>query len=263
MLAQRLAVAAVGIPIVLLVVWVGGPTFHVVVAGVLALTAVEFYHAARKEWRTPVALAAGLGAAALAIAATEGIDWLVYAMAAASLASLSLLVLTSDTEDGAADWGGFLSAVVYAGFLGAHFILLRDEGGGRDLVLLVLLGTYATDSFAYFVGKTVGRRAFAPRISPSKTWEGTAAAVVGGFATVIVLNALLDAGLSTLEVIPLALLFPVFAIAGDLAESVIKRSLKVKDTSSLIPGHGGLVDRLDSLLFTNALVYYWLIWVVE
>ena len=261
MFAQRVAVAAVAIPVILLVVYVGGPLFHVVIGAVLAVAALELYHAMRGSWLAPLALAAAVSAALLAAAATEGFDWLVYTLAGVSLGSLAILVLTSDVEQAAANWGGFLAAVIYCGFLGAHFILLRDLDGGRELVFLVLLATYTADSFAYFAGRTLGRHKFSPRVSPNKTWEGTAAAMIGGFLAVVLLNWWLDIDMSAEEVVPLAVLFPVFCVVGDLAESVLKRSLGVKDTSGLIPGHGGVVDRLDSLLFTAALVYYW-VWLV-
>jgi phosphatidate cytidylyltransferase len=262
-LLQRVAVAAVAIPIILAVVVGGGALYDAVLAVVLAAAAVEFFWMVRGEWRTPLAIGAGAAAAGLVIGADEGYDWLVYALAIAAGASLTLLVVTSDVEDGAANWTAFLGGLIYCGFLGAHFALLRDADEGRDLVLIVLLGTYTADSAAYFAGITIGHHKFAPTISPNKTWEGTTGAIIGGIVAVVVLAYVLDIDWSFLEIFGLALLFPVFAIAGDLAESVLKRSLHVKDTSSLIPGHGGLVDRLDSLLFTAPLAFYWLIWVVN
>jgi phosphatidate cytidylyltransferase len=258
---QRVAVAAVAIPLILLVVYVGGPLFHIVIGAGLAVAALELYHAMRGSWLAALAMGAAVSAALLSAAATEGFDWLVYTLAGVSLASLAIPVLTADVEQAAVNLGGFLVAVIYCGFLGAHFILLRDLDGGRELVFLVLLATYTADSFAYFAGKTIGRHKFSPRISPNKTWEGTAAAMAGGFLAVILLNWWLDIDLASEEVIPLAILFPVFCVVGDLAESVLKRSLGVKDTSGLIPGHGGVVDRLDSLLFTAVLVFYW-VWLI-
>lgn len=244
------------------VVLVGGALFDAVLAAVLGLAALEFFWMVHGRWQAPLATAAGLAAGGLVFGANEGYDWLVYTLAIASGASLAILVLTSDVEDGAANWTAFLGGAIYCGFLGAHFALLRDADEGRDLVLIVLLATYTADSAAYFAGITLGRHKFTPRISPNKTWEGTAGAMVGGIVAVVVLGYAFDIDWSFLEILGLALLFPIFAVVGDLAESVIKRSLQVKDTSNLIPGHGGLVDRLDSLLFTAPLVYYWLVWVV-
>jgi phosphatidate cytidylyltransferase len=261
--AQRLAVAAIAIPIIVVLVWVGGAAFDIALAIVLAITAVEFFQMARGQWRTPMALATALAAGGLVFAADEGYDWLVYGLAIVAVVSLVVLVATSDIEAGYLNWSAFTAAVVYVGFLGAHFALLRDADEGRYLVLFVLLGTYIVDSVAYAAGKTMGRHRFTPRISPGKTWEGTAACLLLGPPALVLLALLLDIDWDTLEIVGVALLFPAFAVAGDLAESVLKRSLQLKDTSQLIPGHGGLVDRIDSLLFTAALAFYWLVWVVE
>jgi phosphatidate cytidylyltransferase len=289
-LAERVAVAALGIPLLVLVVYVGGVTYDIVLGALLTIAAVELFNAFRPprgtgqpskatpletaaptdrdwaslaQWLSPMAALTGLASAALVAGADSGYDWFVFAMAGAVGATLLLLVVTSNIENGAPDWSAALVAIAYVGFLGAHFALLRDLHDGREFVFLVLLATWSTDSFAYLVGKTVGRQKFTPRISPNKTWEGTLAGVAGGFGVVLLLNWLLDLELTAAEVVPLALLFPIFAVAGDLAESMLKRSLGVKDMSNLIPGHGGVVDRLDSLLFTCGLVYYWLIWVVD
>ena len=150
---------------------------------------------------------------------------------------------------------------MYVGFLGSHLILLRDAANGEDWVLLALLATFATDTSAYFVGRLIGRTKIAPSISPGKTLEGALAGFAAGLATVLILNWALDAG-AGLEIIPLAFLLPALAQLGDLAESLIKRGAGVKDASHAIPGHGGFLDRLDSVLFTAPLVYYYLTWII-
>ncbi|MEE8346094.1 MAG: phosphatidate cytidylyltransferase, partial [Dehalococcoidia bacterium] len=151
--------------------------------------------------------------------------------------------------------------LLYVGFLGSHLIFLRDAPNGSDWVLLVLLATFATDTAAYIVGRLIGRTKISPAISPGKTLEGSLGGLVAGAAAVLVLNWALDAGAGA-EIVLLALLLPVFAQFGDLAESLIKRGGGVKDASRVIPGHGGFLDRLDSLLFTVPLVYYFLTWVI-
>jgi len=144
----------------------------------------------------------------------------------------------------------------------AHFVLLREVSNGRDWVLLTVLGTFAVDTAAYFVGRTIGRRKLAPAISPGKTVEGTIGGLAGGFAAVVLANYFLGIRLEAALIVPLAALLPVAAVVGDLAESIIKRGMHVKDASHLIPGHGGVLDRLDSLLFTFPVVFYYLVWVV-
>jgi len=159
-------------------------------------------------------------------------------------------------------WMSVPVAVGYIGVLGAHFVPLRDLDGDGGWVFLAILATWSTDTFAYGVGRLIGRRKIAPRISPGKTLEGTAAGLAGGLASVIVIAEVLDLPMSVGEAALLGALLPAAAVLGDLVESHIKRGAGVKDTSDLVPGHGGFLDRLDSLLFTVPLVYYFAIWVV-
>jgi phosphatidate cytidylyltransferase len=102
----------------------------------------------------------------------------------------------------------------------------------------------------------------APAISPGKTIEGAAGSLVAGFIAVFVLDAVLDLGFETVHLVALGLILPPVIMVGDLAESALKRALNVKDTSGLVPGHGGIADRLDSLLFAAPAVYYYLKWII-
>jgi phosphatidate cytidylyltransferase len=138
---------------------------------------------------------------------------------------------------------------------------LRQLGGdtsdlGRNWLLVALLVTFATDSGAFLVGKNLGRRPLAPRISPSKTWEGA----IGGFllavATALVLGQFLELGLSRWQTGLIGATVGMVSQLGDLFESKLKRISQVKDAGSIIPGHGGMLDRLDSLLFSIPAVYY-------
>jgi len=271
MLPQRVAVSIVGIPVVIALTLLGGPAFTVVAALVLVIAALEFYAATDpsstagqsrtlRDQRLPGLIGAA-GVALLVAAADNGFDW--WARALTLLVILPFLppILRGETTTGLRDWLWALGGLIYLGFLGSHFVFLRDAPNGRDWVLLALLATFATDTSSYFVGQLVGRTKITPAISPGKTLEGSLAGFAGGVAAVLVLNWALDAGAGA-EIIPLALLLPLVAQLGDLAESLIKRGAGVKDASRFIPGHGGFLDRLDSLLFTIPLVYYYLTWVV-
>jgi len=172
------------------------------------------------------------------------------------------LILRGDPEAGFRDWAWAVPGIAYVGFLGAHLVLLRELDDDGKWVFLAVLGTWATDTFSYFAGRAFGRHHPAPKISPGKTVEGFAAGYAGGFAGILVLDIILGLPLSTLEAAVLGLLFPAAAMTGDLAESLIKRGAHIKDTSELVPGHGGFLDRLDSILFTTPLVYYFVIWAV-
>jgi phosphatidate cytidylyltransferase len=156
-----------------------------------------------------------------------------------------------------------VSGVVYVGFLGAHLVLLRELDDDGDWVFVAVLATWAADTGAYFVGRLIGRRQIAPAISPGKTLEGSIACVAVGFPAVFLVAWVTGLDIDEAELAPLALLLPLVAIVGDLGESLIKRGAGIKDASELVPGHGGFLDRLDSILFTVPLVFYYVIWVIK
>jgi len=143
---------------------------------------------------------------------------------------------------------------VYVSLLFSHLILLQGLGkNGPFLVLAVFIGTWSADIAAYAGGHLMGRRKLAPHISPGKTWEGV---IIGFLVTLVVLILLAFPGLNLSQRVLLGLAISVFAPLGDLVESSFKREAKIKDTGSLIPGHGGILDRFDSLLFTGTVSYY-------
>ncbi|HET7738150.1 MAG TPA: phosphatidate cytidylyltransferase, partial [Tepidiformaceae bacterium] len=146
-------------------------------------------------------------------------------------------------------------ALFYIGVLLSTLVLLRDGEDGRSWVFLAILATFAVDTGAYAVGRAIGRHKLAPKISPAKTWEGAVGGYIAGAAAVFGLNALLGLDVATAAILPLALLLPPAAMAGDLLESWMKRRMGVKDASGLLPGHGGFLDRLDSILLVTPLVY--------
>jgi phosphatidate cytidylyltransferase len=261
MLAQRVASAAVGIPIIIVLIWAGGPWYAGAACLVILIAAFEF-QAAHRRVLEPLSIIAAALAAAMAGGAFVGADWVLWFTIGAVGIPLVWVTLRADPGAALGDWQWAVTGTLYVGLLGAHIVLLREVSNGRDWVYLTVLGTFAADTAAFFVGRAIGRRKLAPTISPGKTVEGTAGGLVGGFAAIALLNYFLGIRLEPALVAPLALLVPVAAVTGDLAESIIKRGMHIKDASSAIPGHGGFLDRLDSLLFTFPVVYYFLIWVV-
>ncbi len=261
MLPQRLATAAVGAPLVLLAIWVGHALLAAVVAAAVFIAVLEIAAARGPVLRPTALLAAGLAAALPAAVLAEG-DWLLGAVVAAVLVPTGALAFTRDPADGVEVWRASVSSSLYFGLLASHFVLLRELENGREWLIFLLLTVWIADTGAYFVGRTLGRHKLAPAVSPGKTIEGTVAAVVSGALAVVGLNQGLALGLAVEHVVALALILPPAAILGDLAESAIKRSLGLKDTSGLVPGHGGIADRLDSLLFAAPVVYYYLQWIV-
>ena len=250
-----------GLPIVLGLTIAGGPWFTAAVALVLFVATLEF-QASRAGWRRPLALGAAGWAAVLVVAAHAGGDWMLWAATGLVVLPLLWLTLTAPADDGLNQWLWVVGGVLYLGWLGSHIVLLRQGPDGRDWVLLALLATFATDTSSYFVGKTLGRRPIASRISPGKTLEGSVGGLLFGVAAVVLLNYFLGLRKEVALIVPVALLLPLTAQLGDLAESMLKRGMGIKDASQLVPGHGGVMDRLDSVLFTIVMIYYYVLWVV-
>lgn len=132
------------------------------------------------------------------------------------------------------------------------------EGTGLAWTLLLLLVTWGGDTFALVAGKLIGKRPFAPVLSPKKTKEGALAGLVAGLAIAVIAQHFLFKDLPLRHVIVVSILLGIFGQLGDLAESMIKRAAGIKDSSQLIPGHGGVLDRMDSLLFSIPVLYGYL-----
>jgi len=283
MLLVRVATAVVGVPIIIALIWWGGAGYSVAVGVILAVAALEFYTAVAPATGNPslaenplAALARRplprllnqrplglLGAALTALlvaGAHHGADWWTGALALAAVLPSVWLIARADTQRALSDWLVTVGGVLYVGWLGSYLIPLRQID--QDWVFLALFATFANDTGAYFVGRAVGRRPLAPRISPGKTVEGSLGGLLCGVAAAVVLNYALGLDVNAGPLIPLAVLVPIAAQLGDLAESLLKRSTGVKDAGVLVPGHGGVLDRLDSVLFVVPMVYYYAIWVV-
>ncbi len=260
-LPARLATAAVGIPALLLVIWLGGAPYVAAAAAILALGAYELAHAAGMRHRDPLTWCAALGAAALALAAARGQGAIILCVTGLLALTLLIEVLRADVPQGFARWAAAMGAALYPGVLGSHVVLLRQATDGRDWVLLMLLTTFATDTGAYAVGRLVGGPKLAPRISPGKTVAGALGGLASGTLAAAALAALLNLERPVGLTVALGAAVAVAGQLGDLAESLLKRSLGVKDLGRLFPGHGGAMDRLDSVLFTAPVVYWVVQWI--
>jgi phosphatidate cytidylyltransferase len=270
-LARRV-VSAIGIGLVVLpLVWAGGPWL----AGGVALLALggtwEFCRMLRQAGHRPMEpLGLLLALALVAIAYWRpGPDVLGGLLAGALMISLAWQVLQRDSTGGASaeasaealvGWGLTLAGALYVGWLAAHIVLLRGLAQGLLWVALALAITWASDIAAYSAGRAWGRRKLAPKISPHKTWEGGIAGLLAG--TLIALLAVPFLHVPVAHALALGFLATVAGTFGDLGESLIKRQVGVKDSGTLIPGHGGILDRIDSLLFVVVVVYYYAVWVL-
>ncbi len=265
MLWKRVVSSLVLLPLVVAVVWFGDPWISITVALFVLLGTLEFYRIAIiTGWRPFVFL--GTPLALLFILNVHCDDERTTPLLITAVIVLPLIrsLLYPVKRNAMMNWTWTIGGVFYVGWMMSHFILLRDMQEGRDWVFMVLFATFACDTSAYFIGRAFGKNKMAPVVSPGKTWEG-ALGGLGGTMLAVVIIAIIT-GLDEygyLYIIPLGFLIGVFAQIGDLAESAIKRSAETKEASGLIPGHGGMLDRLDSLIFTVILVYYWVLWVVQ
>jgi phosphatidate cytidylyltransferase len=165
----------------------------------------------------------------------------------------------------ATDFAITLSGALYLGWLGAYMISLRQLPNGIWWFLLALPAVWFADSGAYFIGRRFGRRPLSPRLSPKKTWEGYFGGILVGVLGGALFAALWGIRVGTDVMTPwhgalMGLIMSVVTPLGDLGESMVKRQVGVKDSSKLIPGHGGAFDRIDSWLWASVIGYYLIVW---
>ena len=154
-----------------------------------------------------------------------------------------------------------LFGILYIGFTLGHFLRLRNQNDGALLVFFVLLVTWAADAAAYYVGKTLGSRPLAPRLSPNKTVEGFLGGLIAAPVAAWIGHVWFLPAIRPVDCLILGVLFTVLGLLGDLSESALKRYAGVKDSGALIPGHGGMLDRIDSLLLNAPVFYYYMAFV--
>jgi phosphatidate cytidylyltransferase len=258
-LAQRILSALVGIPVLIALVAWGPAWLFTAVVLLFALGAQLELYRMFGDAGVRADRGAGLALGAFVVLAFAA-DRPVLLPLALSLAVL-LVVALGLTRDAGVEhaWTGVtltLLGVCYCAWLLGHAIWLRALPGGRMLTLFALGVTWCGESAAYFVGRRFGRRQLAARVSPGKTVEGGVAQVIVSVATAMTGAPLVR--LSIPEAVAVGLLLGTVGQIGDLSESFLKRSAGAKDAGHLIPGHGGVLDRLDSLLFNVPALYYWL-----
>ncbi len=260
LLARVLTALALG-AVVLAVVFLGRPLGMAVLVAALASFAVaEFYRLERQEHRKPNEV---FGIAAVAVmplaAALFPAAGLVAVVSA--LVGASLLWHLAFRQVSTADTATTVFGALYVGFTLSHLVLLRALPEGTVLVLVTFVSVWANDVFAYFIGVGVGRHKMAPHVSPHKSWEGF---LGGGVCALLVWLAAFSlsqtplggTGLSLAWHAAIGVAVPLAALVGDLVESRFKREAEAKDSGVLLPGHGGFLDRFDSMIVVSITVYY-------
>jgi len=269
---KRLLTAAVLIPPVVLLIQYSTPFwFFIFITAAVCVGLYEFYRMFKNSGYYPQAFIGTLAGAIVVTgfyigAVSEGEVALVFSpdvMVAAAfvLALLFRLFSKRDANGALVDVALTFTGVVYVAWLSAYLVLLRawNSNGidGRDLIFMLLLVTWATDTGAYYIGSAFGRHKLYPKISPKKSVEGAVGGLVFSIAMAVACKHLFYHGLDDHDAVAIGVILGIVGQVGDLAESMIKRSARVKDSGGIIPGHGGVLDRMDSLLLNAPALYYY------
>jgi phosphatidate cytidylyltransferase len=268
---KRVLTAVVLIPLVLVLVFLSPRwqwLFTLATALVAALAGWEYLGLAQHKGSNPPRLAVVIAIVALFAADFEWPDQLAPILGILCLTLLLYCTFGSSITEVFADAANSVFCLLYIGFTLIALPALRDQNNGPSLVVFLLCVVWSGDTFALYIGRPFGRHKLAPSLSPNKTWEGSIASVLG---SVIVAGALLAlseylARLNSVKLsyadeawwywLILAVIVNIAAQVGDLAESALKRSAGVKDSGTLLPGHGGILDRIDALLLAAPALWY-------
>jgi phosphatidate cytidylyltransferase len=262
-LLKRVLTALALAPIALALTWLGGWGFALLVAFAVVVSQFELYSLMRQaDIRPMVPLGLVLG---LLAALHPRLPWALPVLVAGGIVLLMVFVFRR-TEQPLSDISGTLLGVFYPAFLLSFAITLREadgfplmEGDGFWLMVTVLVGVWGADTIAYFTGRAFGKTKLLPAVSPKKTWEGAIGGLFGAFAIIAVFKVFaLSQALGWIDVVALGVCCGVAGPLGDLLVSRFKRSVGAKDTGNWLPGHGGLLDRLDAAILAVPLATLYL-----
>ncbi len=260
MLRNRILTALIGAPIVVLTLYLGGIPW---LAGIAVVSALAWFEMDRLVGRPHLAPERLIGLLFILVALVEAyltargllnIDLLLPTLTIMLIVSLSLALFDLN-ERPIVGWSLTFGTALYLGILLSHFILLRERSNGFWWVFVAGGLTWVYDASAYFAGSALGKHKLWPRISPKKSWEG----LIGASVITLIVGAVVGPwllGITWWQGVALGALIAVADPFGDFVVSLFKRQAQIKDAGSLLPGHGGFLDRLDSLMFTLPLAYY-------
>lgn len=277
-LTKRLTTAGVFIPLLVFIIYMGGIYYLILVLVFTVLGLNEFYTIMKTRGYNPWKVLGMIGGGLL-VAGTFILDSY-FLNIYFTLLILSILVaqlFRRELEVSISRISVTLFGILYPAWLLSHAVLLRNltiENPGSlhlfnllswgkntlgiSLVLFTLAATFMNDTGAYFIGRKWGKNKLARRVSPNKTVEGLVGGIIFTIITCILMRYILSLSLDYINLIVLALVLSLSALLGDLVESMLKREVDIKDSGNIFPGHGGILDRADSLLFTLPIAYYYL-----
>ncbi|MDZ7766110.1 MAG: phosphatidate cytidylyltransferase [Melioribacteraceae bacterium] len=263
----RILVSVIAIPFIALASYFGGILFLIFVLGIGLISFYEFSQLVKNKSSNPLLI---LGIVSVAvIISNQYFRWISFYNLALLISALLLFFELFRNKDSAIlNVAGSLLGVFYIGLFSSSLLAIRElynyshllyEQGGY-LIITLLVAIWICDSAAFFLGTAFGKHKLFPRVSPKKSWEGAIAGFVFAILTTIAAHFLVLDFLSIFDAIIIGAIVGTIGQIGDLIESLVKRDAEVKDSSSLIPGHGGVFDRFDSLLFSSPFVYLFLTW---
>lgn len=269
MLVKRLLVTIVLLPVGIAAILAGGWYLTALVAFFIGLAAWEYSNLFRAGGLQPAGVLVVAGSLILLIGRNiSGFDsagWMISLLILVAI-TYHLIAYERGRDQAGTDFAVTLAGILYIGWLGAYFISLRNMPEGKWWILVVLPAVWSADAGAYFIGKRFGRHLLCPRLSPKKTWEGYLGGIVVGVLLTALLAALWRVGagpssaITALRGALVGLVMGIIPTLGDLGESMIKRQVGAKDSGTLLPGHGGAFDRIDSWLWAAVLGYYMILW---
>jgi phosphatidate cytidylyltransferase len=264
---SRIITALIVLPVLvasILISWLA-PLFVALALSSMVLGLYEFWLLARRRGIKPDVVVGFVCAAALFTVfyfdrPYEAPVLLLLILPAMTIAALSATMLRgAPFENMMASVGATVLGVMYVAFLGGHLVAVRmgfEQQRAAHLLSFFFLVIMGSDTGAYYTGRALGRHKLAPKISPGKTWEGALGGMLASLLMAAVAHYWFFPELSLKVALPLAALMNVLGVLGDLTESALKRGAGAKDAAQILPGHGGLLDRLDSLLFNAPVIYY-------
>ena len=263
--ATRVIVSIIAIPIIIAICIFGKIPFMIFALGIGLISFWEFSALTNNKGANPNFI---IGAASIiALVLNAYFAFLEFHLIIIIISVLMLLLeLFRNKGSAIINLGSVLLGIFYIGLFSTTLVLIREHfayseflySEGGYLIISLMVTIWVCDSAAFFIGSAFGRHKLFPRVSPNKSWEGAVAGFIFAVVTMIAANALVLDKIDLFDSIIIGLIIGVFGQIGDLIESLVKRDAAVKDSSKLIPGHGGIFDRFDSLLFTSPIIYLYL-----
>lgn len=250
--------AAIALPLLVALIVKGSlALFAVLVCAVSFLGLYEFYRMALPGRHAEVFTAALIGAPLVLVPLFDGLLLLPVLSALVLVASIALLFGFNDIRQSALEWAFLAGGLLYVPLLLSQLLLLRSEAYGANWILLLMLIVMTGDTAAFYTGTSFGRHKLYPAVSPNKSIEGALGGLVGSVCGAFIAKYTFFPQLGVVDCMVTALVLGVLGQTGDLFESLLKRSFGVKDSGTLVPGHGGILDRLDSIIFAAPAAWWY------